>query len=292
MEVISVFWEGLEEMVRYVFKEKGTKTRGELLYFFFLSPRAAGLLLNYNQRPLRATYLHNVGVCAGSRTLRFTDEVGLGVRAAQTLVPRPQPPIAVRRSETHTVTLLTCEVSRCGWREDNKLTPPPSSTAAVFKATCIVQTWRRHGGLKTSDHLCANILDSCTLRTSHTAGEQADVEQGLVAELGRVVAEHGTRALNSHPFFLEPAHQPEQLTVTLEGVTAQVAGGHTGKQKHFCSSYSFLNKQHWDYEKRTTNWKIIHATYAFPAAACENGCSKQINYQKQTSVVMGKRQRV
>lgn len=60
---------------------------------------------------------------------------------------------------------------------------------------------------------------------SHTAGEQADVEQGVVAELGRVVAEHGVRASHSHPFLLEPADQPEQLAVALEGVTAQVAGG-------------------------------------------------------------------
>lgn len=59
----------------------------------------------------------------------------------------------------------------------------------------------------------------------HTTCEQADIEQGLVAELRRVVAEHGIGALNSHPFFLEPAHQPEQLTVTLEWVATQVTGG-------------------------------------------------------------------
>lgn len=58
----------------------------------------------------------------------------------------------------------------------------------------------------------------------HTAGEQADIEQGLVAELRRVVAEHGIWVLNSHPFLLEPADQPKQLTVALKGVTTQVTG--------------------------------------------------------------------
>lgn len=58
-----------------------------------------------------------------------------------------------------------------------------------------------------------------------TTVEQADVEQGLVAELRRVVAEHGLRTLNSHAFVLEPIDQPGQLTVTLKVVTAQVTGG-------------------------------------------------------------------
>lgn len=58
-----------------------------------------------------------------------------------------------------------------------------------------------------------------------TTGEQADVEQGLVAELGRVIAEHGVWASNSHSFLLEPDDQPVQLTVTLKVVTAQVTGG-------------------------------------------------------------------
>lgn len=57
-----------------------------------------------------------------------------------------------------------------------------------------------------------------------TAGEQADVEQGLVAELRRVVTEHGVRPSNSHPFLLQPTDQPEQLTVALKGVNAQVTG--------------------------------------------------------------------
>lgn len=59
----------------------------------------------------------------------------------------------------------------------------------------------------------------------HTTGEQADIEQGLVAELWRVVTEHGVRTPDSHSFLLEPADQAEQLTVTLKGVTAQVTGG-------------------------------------------------------------------
>lgn len=58
----------------------------------------------------------------------------------------------------------------------------------------------------------------------HTTGEQADIKQGMVAEFRRVVAEHGIWASNSHPFFLEPADQPEQLTVTVKGVTTHVTG--------------------------------------------------------------------
>lgn len=68
------------------------------------------------------------------------------------------------------------------------------------------------------------------MRLFRTAGEQADVEQGLVAELRRVVAEHGIRAADSHPFLLQPADQPEELTVTLKGVTAQVAGGEEDRE--------------------------------------------------------------
>lgn len=60
-----------------------------------------------------------------------------------------------------------------------------------------------------------------------TTGEQANVEQRLVAELRRVVTEHGFRASNSHPFLSEPADQPKQFTVTLKGVTAQVTGEET-----------------------------------------------------------------
>lgn len=40
-----------------------------------------------------------------------------------------------------------------------------------------------------------------------------------------MAAEHGIRTSNAYPFFLEPADQTEQLTVTLKGVTAQVTGG-------------------------------------------------------------------
>lgn len=53
-----------------------------------------------------------------------------------------------------------------------------------------------------------------------TTGEQADVEQGLVAALGGVVAEHGVGTLNSHPFILKPSDQPEQLTVAHKWITA------------------------------------------------------------------------
>ena len=64
-----------------------------------------------------------------------------------------------------------------------------------------------------------------------TTGEPADVEQGLVAQLRRVVAEHGFLASNSHPFLLEPADQPVQRTVTIKGVKAQVAGGEEDKEE-------------------------------------------------------------
>lgn len=92
--------------------------------------------------PVCATYLHNLGVCTGRGTLRFADEVRLCQCAAETFVPLPQAPIAVRRSKTHTVTLFTGEVSGRGGRENNKLTPSPSSTAAVLKTSRIVQTCR------------------------------------------------------------------------------------------------------------------------------------------------------
>lgn len=65
-----------------------------------------------------------------------------------------------------------------------------------------------------------------------TTGKQADVEQRLVAELGGLVAQHGLRAADLHPFLPQPPDEPGQLTVTLEGVVAQVAGGaETGTQK-------------------------------------------------------------
>lgn len=61
-------------------------------------------------------------------------------------------------------------------------------------------------------------------RRLRTAGEQADVEQRLVAELRGVVAERGFGTPKSHAFVPEPADQPEQFTMTLEGVTAEVTG--------------------------------------------------------------------
>ena len=104
--------------------------------------------LNHNS--LCAAYLHYMGVCTGGRTLRLADQVRLRVRAAEALVPIPQAPVAVGCSKTHTVTLFLREVSGCGGREDNKLAPSPSSTAAVLKTSCIVQTWRRRKGFQTT----------------------------------------------------------------------------------------------------------------------------------------------
>lgn len=45
-----------------------------------------------------------------------------------------------------------------------------------------------------------------------------------MAELRGVVAEHGLGTPEPHAFVPEPADQPVELTVTLEGVTAQVTG--------------------------------------------------------------------
>lgn len=59
-------------------------------------------------------------------------------------------------------------------------------------------------------------------RKFRTAGEQAGVEQRLVAELRGVVAEHGFGTPKSHTFVPEPADQPKQFTMTLEGVPAEV----------------------------------------------------------------------
>lgn len=83
------------------------------------------------------TYLHHVGLGAGSRTLRLADEVGLRVGAAQTLVSGPQAAVAVRSGKTRTVTLVPCEVSRRGGGEDDELGPalPP---AAVLQTPCVV----------------------------------------------------------------------------------------------------------------------------------------------------------
>lgn len=98
---------------------------------------------NYYIWTPRDTYLHNVRLCTGSWTLRFADEVGLWVCAAQTLVSCPQAPIAVWCTKAHAVTLLPCEISRCRRGEDNKLAPTPISTAAVLETSRIVQTWNR-----------------------------------------------------------------------------------------------------------------------------------------------------
>lgn len=52
-----------------------------------------------------------------------------------------------------------------------------------------------------------------------------------MAEFKGVVAEHGLRASNPHPFLLEPADQAEQLAVTRKGVTAQVAARHEKREE-------------------------------------------------------------
>lgn len=65
---------------------------------------------------------------------------------------------------------------------------------------------------------------ACEGRRVRTAGEQADIEQRLVAELRRVAAQHGFRTPKPHAFVPEPADQPEEFTMTLQGVTAEVAG--------------------------------------------------------------------
>lgn len=65
-------------------------------------------------------------------------------------------------------------------------------------------------------------IGGCWFRTT---GEQADVEQRLAQQLGRLPAQHVLRPADPHPFLLEPADQPKQLTVTIKGVTAQVAAG-------------------------------------------------------------------
>lgn len=56
-----------------------------------------------------------------------------------------------------------------------------------------------------------------------TTGKQADVQQRLVAELGGLVAQHGLRTAHLHTPVPQPADQPGQLAVALEGVVAQVA---------------------------------------------------------------------
>lgn len=97
-----------------------------------------------------ATYLHDLGVGAGGGTLRLADKVGLGVGAAQTLVPRPQPAVTVRRGEAHAVALLAREVSRCGGGENDELAPPSAhaaaAAAAVIQTRRIVQAWKEKVG--------------------------------------------------------------------------------------------------------------------------------------------------
>lgn len=55
-----------------------------------------------------------------------------------------------------------------------------------------------------------------------TTGEQADVKQRLVAELGRLVAQHSLGTPHLHASVPQPADQAGQLAVALEGVVAQV----------------------------------------------------------------------
>lgn len=100
-------------------------------------------LSNRLAKTTRSVYLHDTGVGTSSRTLRFTDEVGLRVGTAETLLPRPQAAIAVRRSEAHAVTLFTREVARRGRREDDKLAPSPSSAASVLQTSGVIQTWTK-----------------------------------------------------------------------------------------------------------------------------------------------------
>lgn len=46
-----------------------------------------------------------------------------------------------------------------------------------------------------------------------------------------MVAEHGIRTPDLHPFLLEPPHQAEQLTVTVKWVAAQVTEGERGRDE-------------------------------------------------------------
>lgn len=94
-----------------------------------------------------SNYLHNLRVCAGSGTLRFTDEVWLRVCAAEALVPAPQAPVAVGRGKTHAVTLLAREVPGRGRGEDDQLAPLRSAaTAALLQTGHIVEICKRGGG--------------------------------------------------------------------------------------------------------------------------------------------------
>lgn len=55
-----------------------------------------------------------------------------------------------------------------------------------------------------------------------TAGKQADVQQRLVAKLGRLVTQHGLRTPHLHAAVLQPTDQAGQFAVALKGVVAQV----------------------------------------------------------------------
>lgn len=71
----------------------------------------------------------------------------------------------------------------------------------------------------------------------NTTGEQADVEQRLVAELGGLVAQHGLGTPHLHTSVPQPADQAGQFAVALEGVVAQVtARGVGGPGDSFVSS--------------------------------------------------------
>lgn len=83
----------------------------------------------------------------------------------------------------------------------------PAGEAAILK-----------GGLQSAPEAAARV---------RTAGEQADIEHRLVAQLRGVVAEHGFGTAQPHAFVPEPAEQPKQFTMTLEGVPAEVTGQKT-----------------------------------------------------------------
>lgn len=81
-----------------------------------------------------------MAVGTGSRTVRSADEVGLVVRAAQTLMPFSQAPIEVRQPEAHAVTLFACVVPWLGVGEDHKLASTSPSTAAVLETSGVAET--------------------------------------------------------------------------------------------------------------------------------------------------------
>lgn len=81
-----------------------------------------------------------MAVGAGGRAVGSADEVGLVVRATQTLVPFSQASVEVRQTEAHAVTLLTRVVPGLGVSEDHKLTLTSSSAAAVLQTSGVAET--------------------------------------------------------------------------------------------------------------------------------------------------------